>query len=328
MSRVELTMAMSEYDHVRDLVDGVVRAEGIDLVPLALPIEEIFFRFTIHREWDVSELSLAKYCSMVAAGDESLTAIPVFPSRVFRHSAIYVRAGAGIEAPADLAGRRVGVPEWSQTAGVYVRGMLAEDHGLDLAAVDWVQAGVDEPGRVEKVDLQLPPGVEIESLPERSLSDLLLAGEIDAAISARPPRAFREASADVVRLFPHHREAEDAWWRATGVFPIMHIVAIRREVVDAHPWVAMNLLTAFDRAKERSLARCLDMTASRVPIPWGPVHAAAGVGADDGLWPYGVDGSRPTLEAFLRYAHDQGVCRRRLEPDDLFLPQVRSSYRV
>lgn len=328
MSRIRLSLAMGAYDHVRDLVTGDIRAVGIDLVPLELPIEEIFFRFTRSREWDISELSMAKYCSMVAAGDESLTAIPVFPSRVFRHSAIYVRADAGIREPADLVGRRVGVPEWSQTAGVYVRGMLTEDHGLDLATVEWFQAGVDEAGRSEKVDLHLPAGVAVTALPDRSLSALLLAGELDAVFSARPPRAFRETTGEVVRLFPDHREAEGAWWRATGVFPIMHVVALRREVVEAHPWVPMNLLTAFERARDRSVERCLDMTASRVPIPWGPVYASVTEPAGSELWPYGVEPNRPTLEAFLRYAHDQGVCRRRLDPEDLFAPQVLATYRV
>lgn len=328
VSRVQLTMAISAYDHVRDLVTGEVRAEGIDLVPLELPIEEIFYRFTRYREWDVSELSLAKYCSMVSAGDETLTAIPVFPSRVFRHSAIYVRAEAGITAPGDLAGRRVGVPEWSQTAGVYVRGMLAEHHGLDLAAVDWYQAGVDEAGRAEKVGLHLPPGVEVRSMADQSLSELLLAGKLDAVISARPPRAFREAPSDVVRLFPDHLVAEAEWWRVTGVFPIMHVVALRRDVVDAHPWVAMNLFSAFDRAKTRSLERCLDMTASRVPIPWAPVHASVLQAAGCDPWPYGVEDNRVTLGTFLRYAQAQGVCGRHLAVEELFWPQVLTSYRV
>jgi 4,5-dihydroxyphthalate decarboxylase len=326
---VHLALAIGEYDHVRDLVEGQVRPAGIDLTWLNLPVEEIFFRFPLFREWDVSEMSLGKYAALRSRGDEGMIALPVFPSRVFRLSAIYVRADAGIETLGDLAGKRVGIPEWAQTATIYVRGYLAHEAGVPLQAVQWHQAGVNQAGRAEKVELRLPEGVRCTAVRDRSLSEMLLGGDLDAVISARPPRPFAEGHPGVRRLLPDFRRMEEEYWRKTGVFPIMHVVALRREILDAHPWVAMNLFEAFEEAKRRSLARLLDVTASRVPIPWTFDRAAewqAAVGED--FWPYGVEPNRATLEAFLLYAHEQGVCARHLSPEELFAPQVLRRYRV
>jgi 4,5-dihydroxyphthalate decarboxylase len=320
---------MSDYDHVRDLASGAVRAEGVDLTWLTLTIEEIFYRFTRFREWDVSEMSMAKYAALTAAGDSALAAIPVFPSRVFRHSAIYVRRGAGVAAPVDLAGRRVGVPEWAQTAGIYARGALVHQYGVPIEDVEWVQAGVNQPGRTEAVELTLPPGVRLTRVADRTLDGMLRAGELDAAISAHPPASFSAGHPDVARLFPDPVPVEADYWRKTGIFPIMHVVAIRRDVFDRHPWVAMNLCAALEEAKRRSVARALDVTAARFPVPWGYAHAASARALfGDDLFPYGVEPNRPTLEAFLGFAHEQGVCRRRLAVEELFPREVRSRFRV
>jgi 4,5-dihydroxyphthalate decarboxylase len=329
MGDVHLTLAINDYDHVRDLVTGRVRAEGIDLTCLTLSVEEIFYRFTAFREWDVSELSLAKYTSLVGSGDRSLTAIPVFPSRVFRHAAFYVRADGSVREPGDLAGRRVGVPEWIQTAGVYARGVLQHQYGVALADVAWVQGGVNEAGREELVAPTLPAGVTIEAVSDRALQDMLVDGDLDAVISARAPQRFLDGDARIRRLFDDPRAVEEAHYRATGIFPIMHTVAIRSEVAEAHPWVAANLLTAFTRAKDRSLDRLRDINASRLPLPWSHDlgrQASALLGADP--WPYGIEPNRPTLEAFLRFAHEQGVSERALAPEDLFPPSVRRAFRV
>jgi len=323
--KLGLTLAISDYDHVRDLTSGKVRPEGIELTCLDLGVEEIFFRFTAFREWHVSELSLAKYCSLRASGDESLTAIPVFPSRVFRHSSFYVRRDAGIREPGDLAGRRIGVPEWAQTAGVFARGLLVHELGVSLSAVEWVQAGVNEPGRQEQVPLALPDGVACTIDSERSLNELLLAGEIDAAISAHPPDAFGDA---VVRLFPEHEQLERDYYRRTGIFPIMHIVALRRDVFDEHPWVAMELLKAFETAKQRSIARLLEARASRFPLPWGQQRGAEAIELLGKLWPYGIEPNRKTLEAFLGFCHEQGVCARLLTPEELVPAEVQQEFRV
>lgn len=326
---VPLTLAISDYDHVRDLTAGVVRAEGVDLTILGLSIEEIFHRFTRHREWDVSEMSMGKYVALRSQDDDSLTAIPVFPSRVFRHSSIYVRRDGPVRAPADLKGRRVGLPEWAQTAAVYSRGLLMHDHGLALQDIDWIQAGVNQPGRVEKVALALPEGTRLTPRPDRALNEMLLAGEIDAALTAHPPEAFESGDPRMVRLFPNYREVEEAYYRRTRIFPIMHVIAIKSDVLARHPWVAMNLLKAFTEAKRRSLERAREVTAHRFPIPWMADIAARTAdlfGAD--FWPYGIEANRVTLDAFLGFAHEQGVCRRRLSVEELFPPSVRDSFKV
>jgi 4,5-dihydroxyphthalate decarboxylase len=329
LARLHLTMATADYDHIRDLVHGVVRADGIALTPFVLEVEEIFHRFIKHLEWDVSEISFAKYTSLTAQGSAPMVAIPVFPSRVFRHSSIYIRADRGIATAKDLENRTIGIPEWAQTAGIYARGMLAEYYGVDLRTIRWVQAGVNEPGRAEKVELNLPDGIRYETRPDSSLSELLAKGEIDAAVSARVPRAFADRAGGVARLFPNYRSDEMRYYEKTGIFPIMHAIAIRRAVFERHPWVAMNLFKAFEAAKRRSAARVADITAARIPLPWSAALAAEfaqAFGPD--LFPYGVEANRPTLEAFCRFAHEQGITGRRMSPDDLFPREVRTSAKV
>jgi 4,5-dihydroxyphthalate decarboxylase len=328
VSRLPLTIAISEYDHVRDFASGRVEAEGIDATFLTLTIEEIFFRFTRFREWDVSEMSLAKYCALKSLGDESVSAIPVFPSRVFRHSSIFVRSDSRIAGPAELAGCKVGIPEWAQTAAVYTRGLLTHDYGVALQDIDWYQAGVAEPGRREKVALKLPEGVQYTPVPDGTLNDMLLDGELDAIMTAHPPPAFEDGSGRVVRLVRDYQAVEEAYWKKTGILPIMHVVAIRGDVLRAHPWVAANLLKAFSAARDRSVARALEATASRFPIPWIAHHAEQAAASFGELFPYGIDANRVALEAFLRFAHEQGVCQELLDPEDLFPDSVHSAFKV
>lgn len=329
MARVPLTLAISDYEHVRDLVSGRVAAEGVDLTCIELPVEEIFHRFATFREWQASEMSMALYTSMRAAGDDSLTAIPVFPSRVFRHSSFYVRRNSDIGSGEDLRGRRIGIPEWAQTAGVYARGLLTHEFGVGLTEVEWYQGGVNQAGRREHAPVELPSGVSCRTVQDRSLNDLLVAGELDAVISARPPTDAIEGG-PVVRLFPDFRTLEADYCRRTGIFPIMHTIVLRRDAVDANRWLSMNLLTAFEAAKARSIERAADITQSRWPLPWGwaaleTAREAVG-GADP--WPYGIEPNRATLDAFLEFAAEQGVARARLAPEDLFAPETHSAYRV
>jgi 4,5-dihydroxyphthalate decarboxylase len=327
ISHPQLAMALNPVDHVRDVLDGTVAVGGISITPLQLPVEEIFYRFTAFQEWDVSEMSLAKFVSLTAAGDAPMIGLPVFTSRAFRHSAIYVRAQAGIATVRDLEGRTVGVPEWAQTAGVWVRGMMAEQYGVDLKKIRWVQSGVNEFGRQEKVDLSLPHGVEYSAHQSLSLNELLLSGEIDAVITARPPRCF--ATGGAKRLFPDFHSAEVDYFRETGIFPIMHLAVLKRSTFERHRWAAQNLVKAFDQARERSLVRLLDITASPVPMAWATALAANvfdQFGGDP--WPYGLEKNRATLEAFCRYANDQGVASRRLLPEELFPVETLSSVKV
>jgi 4,5-dihydroxyphthalate decarboxylase len=304
--KVPLSLAISPYDHARDL-----RAQGIDLTLLELPIEEIFHRFTRFREWDASEMSFGKVVSLLSQPAPDIVAIPVFPSRVFRHSAIYTK----LAKPKDLEGKRVGIPEWAQTAGIYVRGLLQHEYGVDLSRIEWIQAGVRQPGRVEKVELKLPPGIRITPAPDKTLAGMLASGEIDAAISARDPGA--------PRLFPDYLPLEFEYYRKTRIFPIMHVIVLRREVYERDRWVAMNLFKAFEEAKRVSQARLTEIGLSHIPMPWLAEHARRWrEAAGEDFWPYGIEGNRPTLEAFLQYAHEQGVAARRLKVEELFAPET------
>jgi len=326
---VHLTLAVCDYEHVREISQGLVRADGITLTPLIFPsIEEITFRFTRSQEWDVSELSFGKYIALASQGSAPMVAIPVFPSRVHRHSAIYVRSDRGIRAAKDLEGRAVGIPEWAQTAGIYVRGLLSEREGVDLTRIRWLQAGVNEPGRAEKVELRLPPGIRYEARPQESLSAMLETGEIDAVISARAPFGFGPQG-PIARLYPDYRAREERFFEETGIFPIMHLITIRRAALEQHPWIAVNLYKMFQESKRRCLERLRDITCARIPLPWAAAMAeeiAARYGADP--YPYGIEESRATIDAFCRYAHDQGITHRRMTAEDLFPPELRGTARV
>jgi 4,5-dihydroxyphthalate decarboxylase len=310
-----------------------VPIEGVQLRTLNLPIEEIFYRFTLHREWDMSEMSMGKYIALRAQGDTSITALPVFVSRAFRHSMFYVKAGSSIHKPEDLQGKRIGIPEWAQTAGIYGRGYLGDYLGLDLASMQWVQAGVNQPGRAEKVRLTLPTGIHYSNAPDKSLNQMLLDSSVDAVMTARAPAAFGDGS--VQRLMPDYQAAEEHYFKATHIYPIMHALVIKTSVLDAHPWVAMNVYKAFVQAKMQSMARLSDITASHAPLPWLADYAERMqriFGAD--FFPYGVGTdaggkiNRSTLGAFCKFGHDQGVCDRLLDVDELFSKNVLGSFKV
>jgi 4,5-dihydroxyphthalate decarboxylase len=329
MSKLSLTMAIPEYDHTRDVVSGRVPVEGIDLTCLIYPVEEIFYRFIVYKEFDVAEISFAKYSALIAQGNTDFFAIPVFPSRVFRHSSVYVRNDGPIKKITDLKGRKVGIPEWAQTAAVYSRGFLQDQYGIELSSIHWVQAGVNQPGRIEKVDLRLPKGVEITRIADKSLNEMLLSGEIDAALVARAPDAFVKGNPKIRRLFDDFMDVEIDYYKKTGIFPIMHAVAVRRDVLDKNPWVARNLFTAFEEAKRRSIERVQEATISLFPIPWYFEHARRGMellGKD--YFPYGIEPNRKTLEAFLKWGHEQGVCKRLVDVDEMFPDSLHSTHRV
>jgi len=311
-----LTLAIHPYDHVRGLAP-----QGIELSVLELPIEEIFFRFTKFQEWHASEMSFGKTVSLMARPAPEIMPIPVFPSRVFRHSAIYLGEKSGIKEPRDLEGRKVGIPEWAQTAGIYVRGLLQHEYGVDLARIRWVQAGVHQPGRVEKVKLHLPEGLRITAVPEKSLAGMLASGELDAVISARDPGGRR--------LFQNYPELEEAYFRKTRIYPIMHVVVLRRDAYERDRWIAMNLFKAFEAAKRESMQRLVEIGLSHVPMPWVAERARRWRElAGEDFWPYGVEPNRPTLEAFVQYAHEQGITERKLGVDELFAPETRESYKI
>ncbi len=331
MNNLKITIALGDYDQTRDLALGRVRPVGIDLTVLNFNVEEIFYRFYERLEWDVSELSMGMYTSAISRGDDRFTAIPAFPSRVFRHSGIYVRTDGKIKAPTDLIGTRVGIPQWSQTAGIYVRGLLQDAYDVAFRKIKWIQGGVNNPGRHEPAVLKLPEGVDLTSISDRSLNEMLISGDLDAVITARPPDAFLHSSG-VRLLIQDYAKVEAGYFRSTGIFPIMHTVAIRRDVYEANRWIARNLFVALESAKDRSLERLSDLTAAHVPLPWiGELRQRfleAGAAKRGGIWPYGLEYNMPTLEAFLRYAFEQGSCHRLLRPEELFAPEALADIRV
>jgi 4,5-dihydroxyphthalate decarboxylase len=329
MNKVELTIATTDYDHFRDFRTGAVKAEGIEHVWLTLGHHEIFLRFTFGREWDVSELSFAKFAAQVTRGNTDIIALPVFASRLFRFGSFYVNRHSGIRTAADLKGKTIGSPEWAHTAAVYMRGWLHNEAGVKLTDVHWYQAGANEAGRIEKVELNLPQGLRLTRVADKSLSEMVASGEIDCALIARPPNSFLAGHPDVVRLFPDFQEIEQEYYAKSQVFPIMHVIAMKRRILDEHPWIARNLYAAFNESKRRSLERLLDPAVSRYPLPWLPTYARKMrdlFGGDP--FPYGIEENRPTLEVFLRYCHQQGIAHRLAKPEEIFPPGIMTAVRV
>jgi 4,5-dihydroxyphthalate decarboxylase len=329
MRKITLTIATTDYDHFRDFRTGAVAAEGIEHTWLTLGHHEIFLRFTFGREWDVSELSFAKFTAQVTREDPDIIGLPVFASRLFRFGSFYVNRNSGIKTAADLKGKSIGSPEWAHTAAVYMRGWLAHEAGVKLSDVHWYQAGANEAGRIEKVELNLPKGMTLTRIAERSLSDMLAAGEIDCALIARPPNSFLEGHPDVVRLFPNFLELEEEYYAKTRVFPIMHVIAVKRELLKEHAWIARNLYTAFNESKRRSLERLYDPAVSRYPLPWLPTYARRMrdlFGGDP--FPFGIEENRPTLELFLQYTFEQGIAHRHAKPEEIFPRGIMEAVKI
>jgi len=310
-----LVAAIGDYDHTRDLATGSVTVDGVEFEIFERP-EDMFER-ALEGEFAASEMSLAALSAMVSQGDDRFAALPVFPARSFRHGAIYVHVD-GPRSVEDLASAQIGIPIWVQTAGVYVRGMLASRYGLDLTTITWVRAGVDVPGREEPAPFDAGPH-QILSAADRTLDELLLSREVDAVISARPPASVERDDPRVRRLFDDPRAEDEAYYRDTGVFPIMHAIVVRRDVLAREPRLAPELARAFTEAKDRALRRALAATVPSYPLPWAATDARSVQALlGDDFWPYGVDANEPTLRAFLADAHRQGLTDRLLEPSMLF----------
>ena len=319
MSDLKLTIATTDYDHFRDFRLGTVRAEGIDHTWLNLGHHECFARFTANREFDVSELSVAKFSAQISRADSDIVGLPVICSRLFRFSSFYVNRKSKIATVQDLKGKTVGSPEWAHSAAVYMRGWMHNEMGVPLNDVHWYQAGANAPGREEKVEIALPQGLTLTRVPDKSLSDMLAAHEIDCAIIARPPTCFLDGHPDVVRLFPDYVELEEAYYARTRVWPIMHIIAMKKSIVAEHPWAARNLYNAFLESKRRSIERILDPAVSRYPVPWLAAYARRmrdTFGGD--LYPYGIEENRSTWEQIALYTFQQGIAHRLMTPDDIF----------
>ena len=330
MPKLDLSIAVGDYDRVRPLIDGAVGIDGVAPLFMTLEPEEVFFRAFRHAEFDIAELSLSSFTVRTARGDNPYVGVPVFLSRAFRHSGIYVRTDRGIRAPANLKGRKVGLAEYQLTANVWIRAFLDDDFGVAPASVEWVRGGIEEPGRPEKIAIHLPADVRLtEAPPGRSLSEMLLAGEIDALIGPRTPSAMAVSGSTVGWLFPDPRAAAIDSYRRTGNFPIMHLIGVRRTLVERHPWLPAAVLKAFERAKAVAFARLADTSASKVMLPFLDqqlTEAQALLGPDP--WPYGVEANRRCLEYFLAQHHRQGLSDRLVPLSDLFPPSTFETARI
>ena len=327
MSKLKLSIAVGNYDRTRALVDGRVQIDGVELIPHLLSPEEIFFRAFRSAAFDICELSMSSFTVKTAQGTPPYVGIPAFLSRAFRHTAITVRRDR-IRQPKDLKGCRIGLPEYQLTACVWARAILA-DHGVAPEDVIWVRGGLEETGRPEKIAIDLPASVRIEAAPgDKSLSQMLAAGEIDAIVAPRLPSCF-ETHPDVGWLFDDPVAAATEYYSRTGIFPIMHITGIRRQLVDAHPWLPMSVFKALEAAKAAAMSELLDTSATKVTMPFVEEQLArtrALMGAD--YWSYGLEANRATLEAFLAAHHAQGLSERLVSPDELFDPSTHDSFKI
>jgi 4,5-dihydroxyphthalate decarboxylase len=330
MAKLRLTLACWDYDRTRALMDGRVSPDGIELVYLNQPVEETFFRMMRYREYDCSEMSLSSYTASLGSDNPPFIAIPAFPSRFFRHSCIFVSAKSGIEKPEALKGKRIGVPEYQMTAPVWIRGILADDYGVKATDVQHLSGGEEEPGRMEKLKLNLPSTIDLKAIPsDKTLSRMLAEGEIDALVTARAPSTFHTQPDKVKRLFPDYVPLEKAYYRRTKIFPIMHTVVIRRDVYEKNRWIAHSLYKALTEAKMQAQALLEQTAALPAMIPWlVPQVEEAKREMGDDWWSYGLEPNRHVLDTFLRYHHEQGLSKRRFSPEELFAPETLETFKI
>jgi 4,5-dihydroxyphthalate decarboxylase len=329
MARLQLSVAMGDYDRTRALVDGRVQIDGVDPVFMLLNPEEMFFRSMRSRDFDITELSFSSYLVKHSRGECPYVAVPVFLSRAFRHTSIYVRKDR-IRRPEDLKGRRVGLPEYQLTANVWARAILQDDFGVRPSDLTWVRGGIDAPGRPEKIGLELPRELIVEAAPEgTTISTLLDRGDIDGFIAPRPPSGFALRNPAIGWLFDDPTAAAKDYYRRTGVFPIMHVAAIRRELAERHPWLPVAVLKAFTQAKALAIEALSDTSATKVTLPFveEQLKSARDAMGED-YWSYGVEPARKTLEAFVRHHHAQGLSPRVVPVEELFHPATYETYSI
>ena len=324
MVEVPITIACGNYDRTQAIKDGRVKVEGCAVTYLPLYPEEIFHRAFRFQEFDVCELSFSSYLRTVASGTAAYVGVPAFVSRIFRHSGIYVRAGAGIRRPEDLKGKRVGVPEYQITAVVWIRGMLQHDYGVAPTDIHWRSGGQEEAGRQERTPLAPIPGLDLQAIPEgKTLVGMLRDGELDALCTARPPSSFVHGEPHIARLFPDTRAAELAYYKKTGMFPIMHLVGIKKPLAERYPWLATSVYKAFCEAKAIAMRDLRDVNALMVTLPFltAETNETAAVMGED-FWRYGVHENMKELTALIAYAHEQGLIARKPALEELFAPST------
>lgn len=324
MADLCLTLACVPTDRSRPIIDGQVKIPGVSLTVLPDEPEDIFRRALREQAFDITEMSMSSHITMTARGDPAYIAVPVFLSRAFRHSGIFIRTDRGIRTADDLKGKRVGIPEYQQTAILWVRGMLRDFHGIGVRDIHWRTGGVLQPGLGERVALSLPEGIDVQPIgPDETLDGLLTRGALDAVISTRVPTALANPDIPVARLYPDYRAAETDYYRRTGFFPIMHCLALRRSLADEHPDLPRALFEAFAKARKQALAELAMINAFRVTLPWPPMalEDAKALMGDD-FWPYGFRRNRDEIATMTRYAEEDGLTMRRVQPEELFHPST------
>jgi 4,5-dihydroxyphthalate decarboxylase len=329
MGNIQLTLACEDYDRTRPIKDRRIKPEGIELNYLVMPVEEIFWRMMKYEEFDVSELSMGAFLTAAARGRRPFVAIPVFPSRTFRHRCIFINTASGIERPEDLRGKCMGVPEYSMTAAVWLRGLFEHEYGIAPGEIHWIQAGEEQPGRKDRVEFEMPPGVRMESKNDRTLNEMIASSEIDAMMSPRMPTCFLEGAPNVRRLFPNYRQAEMQYFAKTGLFPIMHVIVIKRAIYEKDPWVAQTLYKAFCQAKDLCMKELYDTNILRVSLPWTSTEYEDTrdlMSAD--YWPYGLTSNRKNLETLHDYLYQQGLIKQRLVLDELFARETLEAFKI
>jgi 4,5-dihydroxyphthalate decarboxylase len=327
MVEVPITIACGNYDRTSAIRDGRVKVEGCAVTYLPLYPEEIFFRAFRYQEFDVTELSFSSFIRTVAAGTSDYIGIPAFVSRIFRHSGIYIRTDAGIRTPADLRGKRIGLPEYQITAVVWMRGMMQHEYGVSPSEIHWRSGGQEQPGRHERTPLKPIKGIDLQPIgDDQTLVEMLRKGELDALFTARAPSSFVHGEPHIARLFPNTREAEKAYYKKTGLFPIMHLVGIRKSLVEQYPWLATSVYKAFCEAKALAMKDLRDVNALMVTLPWLEAETnetMAAMGQD--FWKYGIQENMPEITALTGYAYEQGLIERKIAVEELF---ARSTFEI
>jgi 4,5-dihydroxyphthalate decarboxylase len=328
MSKLNLSVAIGDYDRNRPLIDGAVQIDGVDPVFMTLAPEEIFFRAFRLQDFDVCEMSLSSFSVKTAQGDCPYVGIPAFLSRAFRHNSIYVRTDR-IKKPEDLKGRKVGVPEYQLTANVWARAILEDDYGVKPSDIHWIRGGIEQPGRPEKISVKLPAGVRLDNAPEgATISEMLIKGEIDGFMAPRPP-SHMAGHPNVGWLFPDPIAAGRDYFKRTRIFPIMHLLGLRRTLAEKHPWLPAALLKAFEQSKAVALGKLLDTSATKVMLPFvDEILKETRETMGDDFWSYGLAPNRKDLEVFLRRHHNEGLSPRLLTPEELFHPSTHESFKL
>jgi len=329
VGKLKITLACGPYDRTWALAIGQIQPWGVDLNYIPLRPEELFWRMAVHGEFDAAEFSLGAMTILLGREDRRFVGIPVFPSRFFRHSSIFINVHAGIKHPEDLKGRKVGVPDYTMTANTWIRGFLEHDYGVKPTDLHWVSGGLNEPGRRQRVATPPLEGLKMTYSDTSTLSEMLDRGEIDALIGAREPDCFRRKSPNVARLFPNYKEVEISYFKRTGIFPIMHLIVLKHEIYENHPWLAYSLYKAFTESKEICAQEMSMQSALRYMLPWmiQELEETIQILGED-YWPYGLDANRKTLETFITYSLEQGLIESTFNVEEMFAPETINIARI